>query len=360
METFERKAYEKLASWKDSSQGSTALLIGGARRVGKSTIAEEFGRRNYASYMLVDFSKAPDDVLGYFVDLRNDLDAFFMYLSSFYGVELHRKAMRLFREYMLVGGMPQAVSKYVETHDFSKVDNVKRNILRLHRQDISKHGGSDRIRITRIFDNLVGQLSKKEKKFNITSLGKEAKTRDYEDAFFWLSDASITNDCFNSTDPSVGLSISEDHSTVKCYAADTGLLTTLALADSEQTGSNLYRDILLERIEINEGMLAENVVAQLLWTNGHRLFFYSRSDRDDPSNRMEIDFLIVEPYENAAMKYRVSPIEVKSSKNYRTVSLDKFKTKLDKKVGTRYVLHPKPLVVENDVVKLPIYMAGLL
>ena len=254
--------------------------------------------------MLVDFSKAPDDVLDYFVDLRNDLDAFFMYLSSFYGVELHRrdsliifdevqlypkareaikqlvadgrydyietgslvsirenvkdilipseeesirlnpmdfdeflwalgekplstliadsfkkrrplpdslhrKAMRLFREYMLVGGMPQAVSKYVETHDFSKVDNVKRNILRLYRQDISKHGGSDRIRITRIFDNLVGQLSKKEKKFNITSLGKAAKTRDYEDAFFWLSDAFITNDCFNSTDPSVGLSISE-------------------------------------------------------------------------------------------------------------------------------------------------------
>ena len=304
METFERKAYEKLASWKDSSQGSTALLIEGARRVGKSTIAEEFGRRNYASYMLVDFSKAPDDVLGYFVDLRNDLDAFFMYLSSFYGVELHRrdsliifdevqlypkareaikqlvadgrydyietgslvsirenvkdilipseeesirlnpmdfdeflwalgekplstliadsfkkrrplpdslhrKAMRLFREYMLVGGMPQAVSKYVETHDLSKVDNVKRNILRLYRQDISKHGGSDRIRITRIFDNLVGQLSKKEKKFNITSLGEKAKTRDYEDAFFWLSDAFITNDCFNSTDPSVGLSISE-------------------------------------------------------------------------------------------------------------------------------------------------------
>ena len=98
-------------------------------------------------------------------------------------------------------------------------------------------------------------------------------------------------------------------------------------------------------------MLAENVVAQLLRVNGHRLFFYSRSDRDDPSNRMEIDFLIVEPYENAAMKYRVSPIEVKSSKRYRTVSLDKFKAKFDKKVGTRYVLHPKPLVVENDVVQ---------
>ena len=154
MEAFERKAYEKLASWKDSSQGSTALLIEGARRVGKSTIAEEFGRRNYASYMLVDFSKAPDDVLGYFVDLRND--------------------------------------------------------------------------------------------------------------------------------------------------------------------------------------------------------------RDDPSNRMEIDFLIVETYENAAMKYRVSPIEVKPSDHYHTVSLDKFKAKFDKKVGTRYVLHPKPLVMENDVVKLPIYMAGLL
>lgn len=114
METFERKAYEKLASWKDSSQGSTALLIEGAWRVGKSTIAEEFGRRNYASYMLVDFSKAPDDVLGYFVDLRNDLDAFFMYLSSFYGVELHRRdSLIIFDEVQLYPKAREAIKQLV-------------------------------------------------------------------------------------------------------------------------------------------------------------------------------------------------------------------------------------------------------
>ena len=455
MEVFERKGYRKLEEWASTSQGTTALLVEGARRVGKSTLVEEFGHRNYRTCLTVDFSKAPNEVLEYFRDLRNDLDSFFMYLSSFYGVELHkrqsliifdevqlypkareaikqlvadgrydyietgslvsirenvkdilipseeesirldpmdfeeflwalrekplstaiadsfhqrkplpdllhRKAMRLFREYMLVGGMPQAVSAYIKTHDFGKVDRVKRTILKLYREDIAKHGGTNKLRITRIFDNLVGQLSKKEKKFNVTSLGKDAKSRDYDDAFFWLSDAFITNDCCHSTDPSVGLSISEDHSTVKCYVADTGLLTTLALADSATTGNSLYRDILLERIEINEGMLTENVVAQLLRTSGHRLFFYSRNDRENPDNRMEIDFLITEPYKHAAMKHRVSPIEVKSSKRYRAISLDKFKNKFNKKVGTRYILHPRPLSVEGDIVKLPLYMAGLL
>lgn len=452
---FERKAYQRLVEWKNTAKGSTAMLIEGARRVGKSTVAEEFGRENYSSTIVIDFAQAPDDVLGFFRDLRNDLDTFFMYLSAFYDIELHErdsliifdevqlypkaresikqlvadgrydyvetgslvsiresvsgilipseedsmrmnpmdfdeflwamgekplsavignafteqkalpeslhsKALRLFREYMLVGGMPQAVSAYIETHDFGAVDKAKRLILKLYREDIVKHGGSDRRRVTRIFDNLVGQLSKKEKKFNITALGGNAKSRDYDDAFFWLSDAFITNDCFNSTDPSAGLSISEDHATVKCYMADTGLLVTLALANADVTGNNIYRDILLGRISINEGMLTENIVAQLLRASGHRLFFYSRSDRKNTANRMEIDFLIVEPYRNAALKSRVSPIEVKSSARYTTRSLDKFKDKFGKQVGVRYVLHPKALSVEGDVVRLPLYMAGQL
>lgn len=452
---FERKAYRRLVEWKERSQGRTAMLVEGARRAGKSTVVEEFARRNYASYILVDFSTAPDDVLEYFRDLRNDLDSFFMYLAAFYGVELHRrnsliifdevqafplargaikqlvadgrydyvetgslvssrenvkdivipseeesmrlnpldfdeflwtlgekpladaiarsyaartplpdslhrKAMRRFREYMLVGGMPQAVAAYLPAQDFAAVDRVKRMIIRLYREDIAKHGGADRQRITRIYDTLPGQLSKKEKKFTLSALGKGARRRDYADAFFWLSDAFITNDCFNATDPGVGLSISEDHSTVKCYVADTGLLATMSLADADTTDGNVYRDILLGRIQINEGMLTENVVAQLLLARGHRLFFYSRSDRDDAAGRMEIDFLIVEPYRNAAMKPRVSPIEVKSSKRYSTVSLDKFAAKFGKKVGTRYILHPAPMRADGDVVRLPLYMAGLL
>lgn len=181
---------------------------------------------------------------------------------------LHRKAMRLFREYMLVGGMPQAVQKYINTRSFEDVDEVKRDILTLYRNDIAKHSGTATHRVTSVFDNIDGQLSKHEKRFNIASLGKNARMRDYEDAFFWLSDAFITNNCFNSADPDVGLKINEDRTTVKCYMADTGLLVTHALASSGAT----YRDMLLEKIGQNEGMFTENIVAQQLRAHGRELF----------------------------------------------------------------------------------------
>nr|WP_236034472.1 MULTISPECIES: DUF4143 domain-containing protein [Bifidobacterium] len=117
---------------------------------------------------------------------------------------------------------------------------------------------------------------------------------------------------------------------------------------------------MLGRIAVNEGMLVENVVAQLLHAGGHRLYFYSRSSRDDASSTMEIDFLIVARYPNAAMKPRISPVEVKSGTRYRTVSLDKFRSKFKQRVGLEYVLHPKPLEVKGDRRYLPLYMAGLL
>lgn len=452
---LKRKAYQKLLNWKQQSSGSTALLIEGARRVGKSSIAEEFGKNEYESYLMIDFTFAPDDVIGYFTDMRNDLDSFFLYLSAYYQVSLHdrksliifdevqafpkareaikqlvadgrydyietgslmsirknvqnilipseerpmrldpfdfeeflwamnekpmadaiedsfvrrkpmpvslhRKAMRLFREYMLVGGMPQAVQKYIDTRSFSDVDEVKRDVLTLYRNDIAKHSGTATRRVTSIFDNIAGQLSKHEKRFNIASLGKNARMRDYEDAFFWLSDAFITNNCFNSADPNVGLKINEDRTTVKCYMADTGLLVTHALASSGTTSEDIYRDILLEKIGLNEGMFTENIVAQQLRSHGRELFFYSRSDRTDASQNMEIDFLIVEGYENAGLKPRVSPLEVKSSKRFSTSSLDKFKRKFNKQIGNQYIACPKELSVEGDRIVLPLYMVGCL
>jgi len=183
---------------------------------------------------------------------------------------------------------------------------------------------------------------------------------DYEDAFFWLSDAHITNDCFNSTDPNVGLKINEDRTTVKCYMADTGLLVTHALAASSTTPESIYRDILLGKIGLNEGMLTENLIAQQLRARGHELFFYSSYSREDALSRAEIDFLIVAGYANAAMRARVSPIEVKSSKRYSTASLDKFKARFGKNIGTQYLICPKELSVNEDRVTLPLYMGGLL
>lgn len=457
---LKRKAYERLLSWKRNRRGATALLVEGARRVGKSTLVEDFGRREYASCLVIDFYQAPAEVKGYFEEYRTDFDTLFLYLSVYYGVTLHerdtlvvfdevqtfpqarglikylvadgrydyietgsllsirqnvadivipseeeafaldpldfeeflwgmgdeqlaqlirrqfelreplpdalhRRAMGLFREYMLVGGMPQAVSTYVEQRAFRPVDDVKRQILQVYRNDVARFAHGQEFRVVGVLDGIPGQLSKHEKRFVLSSLGKSARMRTYEEAFFWLSDARIANICFACNDPAVGLAFNADRASLKCYLADTGLLVSLAFADGERTDESVYRAVLRGDVGINEGMLAENAVAQALRANGHRLFFYSQNakqpaageERSEADKRMEIDFLIVEPYADAAGKPRVSPIEVKSSKRYTTTSLDRFKDKFGKRVGTRYVLHPGQMRERGDCVELPLYMA---
>ena len=448
---LERKAYKKMLEWKLDSDGSTALLIEGARRVGKSTLARQFGKNEYSSCVFIDFVDAPSGIRELFDDLADDPDSFFLYLSAITSTPLyerdtlivfdevqsfpkareairrlvadgrydyvetgslvsirenvkdiripseersmslepldfeefcqamgeaqlahairsafdrrhalpdalHKKATRLFREYMLVGGMPQAVQTYVDSRDFGATDRIKRDILALYRNDIAKHAGTARARVTAVFDQIPSQLSKHEKRFTLSSLGKNARSRDYEDAFFWLSDARITNDCFNSTDPSVGLGLNEDRTYVKCYMADTGLLVSLAFSDKDALSDGVYRDVLLGKIDINEGMLVENVVAQALRANGHRLFFFTQYD-PERKRSYEIDFLISQPYPSASMHSRISPIEVKSGASYGTRSLDRFRPKFGKRVGLEYVLHPRQLRVDGDRLYLPLYMA---
>ena len=452
---FKRRAYDKLLTWKSESQGSRAMLIEGARRVGKSTLARAFAENEYSSHLIVDFSVAPEDLKSLFMDHRADLDSFFMYLQAFTGVELarrdslivfdevqrfpparelikqlvadgrydyletgslisirrnvegivipseetslrlsplnfeeflwaagedqlaalirdsfkkkaplpeaiHHKAERLFREYVLVGGMPQAVEAYLQERDFGKVDRVKRDILRLYDADIEKFGGSDALRIRRVFSTLPGQLARHEKKFKLAALDKNARSREYSDAFFWLSDACISSTCLSVDDPSVGLAASTNESMFKCYMADTGLLVSKLFADNDETPHEVYRDILLGKLEINEGMFTENVVAQQLAASGHGLYFYSKTDREDSSNTMEIDFLVTAGYDDAAGRMRVSPVEVKSTKRYGAKSIEKFKAKFASRVGARYILHPKPMSTDGDLVRLPLYMAHLI
>ena len=452
---FKRRAYDNLLRWKHESNGTRALLLEGARRVGKSTLAEEFAEKEYAAHLVIDFSEASDDLKMLFREYRSDVDSFFMYLQAFTGVSLprrnslivfdevqrfpparefvkqlvadgrydyletgslisirrnvegivipseetslrlnplnfeeflwatgeeqlavvirssfesksplpeaiHRKAERLFREYMLVGGMPQAVDAYLSERDFGKVDKVKRDILSLYRGDIEKFGGADALRIRRVFSTLPGQLARHEKKFVLSALDRNARSREYADAFFWLADACVSVTCIGVDDPSVGLAATADEGVFKCYMADTGLLVCQLFADNAETPHELYRDILLGKLEVNEGMFTENVVAQQLAANGHGLYFYSRRDRDNNANTMEIDFLITAGYDDAAGRMRVSPIEVKSTKRYGAKSLEKFKEKFGSRVGMRYILHPKPLQVEGDLARLPLYMAHLL
>lgn len=450
---MKRKIYEKILNWKENSKGKTALLIDGARRVGKSYIVEEFAKQNYKSYILIDFNKAPNDVKQLFDNYLNDLDNLFLYLSNYYNIDLferesliifdevqlyprarsaikylvadgrydyietcslvsirenvenilipseeqhlkmypldfeeflwamdnnslmdliikcfnekktlgqalHRKAMDYFRQYMIVGGMPQAVEEYINTKNFNKVDQIKRNILDLYRDDIKKHAGKYSLRVENIFDEIPSQLQKHEKKFNITSLSKNAKNRDYNDAFLWLDDAMIVNRCFNTTDPSIGLSLNKDNSSMKCYMADTGLLISHSFDEKGLVEEEIYKKILFDKLEYNNGMILENIVAQMLYTNGHKLFFYSNSSRKDASDRMEIDFLIKKS--SITSRHNISPIEVKSGKNYTLVSINKFINKYGEQLNIPYVIHTSDLKEENGIIYIPIYMTVLL
>ena len=445
---FKRKIYEELIKWKRISNGSTALLIDGARRVGKSYIAEEFAKNEYKSYILVDFGNVPNDVLHLFAQESSDLDLFFAKLSAFYGIKLfkrdslivfdevqqfprarqlikylvadgrydyletgslirlkknvqdiiipseeehiemfpmdfeeflwamgdtvtvplikacfeskkplgqalHRKIMNDFRQYVLVGGMPQSVAAYLNGKDFEASDMAKRRILKLYHDDVSKFAEGYEDKVFALFDGIPAQLSKKEKKYKLSSLGKKARFRSYEDSFVWLNESMIVNTCFNATDPNVGLALSADHSTQKCYMADTGLLVTQTFMDKAFTENGLYRAILFDKLSINEGMIMENVVAQMLRTHGHKLYFYSRSDATNRKNDMEIDFLITEGK-------KICPIEVKSNNYVSHSSLDKFRDKFSSKIGNSYILYSKDVIVKDGIIHLPIYMAMFL
>lgn len=450
---MDRKIYKELIGWKQDGAGKTALLIDGARRVGKSYIAEKFAKEEYKSYILIDFNRISEEVKDLFMNYLNDLDTLFMYLSSYYNVKLfehesliifdeiqlfpraraaikylvadgrydymetgslmsikknvndivipseerhikmypmdfeeflwalenntimdmiknnyerkkpmgqamHRKAMDYFRQYMIVGGMPQAVQTYLETRDFDKVDRVKRDILTLYRADIVKHAYGYERKVESIFDEIPAQLQKHKKKFKLSSLKKEARFRDYEDALFWLDDAMIVNICFNSTAPDIGLKLNMDRMTLKCYMGDTGLLISHAFDENGIVSEEIYKKLLFDKLEVNKGMIIENIVAQMLVASGHKLYFYSNPSRDDKESRMEIDFLIAKS--KITNRHNISPIEVKSSKNYTLSSLRKFIKKYKEQMYHPYVVHADDLREEDGIVFLPLYMTPLL
>lgn len=449
---MERKIYQRLKQWKEEG-GRTALLIDGARRVGKTHIALEFAKREYKTFLFIDFNRAGSAVKTLFNEGLEDLDTFFATLSALYNVRLyrreslvvfdevqlfpraraaikylvedgrfdyletgslmsikrnvrdivipseeehvrmfpmdfeeflwalgnetlmpfiqecfankralgqalHHKAMELFRQYMIVGGMPQVVDDFARNRDFALADRVKRTILDLYRADIAKHAVGYETRVRSIFEEIPSQLQKHEKKFRLSSLKKEARFRDYKDALFWLDDAMVINTCYNSTEPNVGLNLSSERTTLKCYMADTGLLLSHAFDEKAIVSQGIYPQLLFEKLEINKGMLVENIVAQMLAASGHKLYFYSNSSREDAASRMEIDFLIAGS--TLSSRHNISPIEVKSGKNYTLSSLKKFMSKYAGMLQTPYVVHPRDMREEGGIVFLPYYMVPCL
>lgn len=449
MVIFKRKIYNKLLDWKQNSSGKKALLIEGARRIGKSTITEVFAKNEYKSYIIIDFNKASNIVKEAFNNYMNDLDTFFMILSSEYGVKLHRresviifdeiqkypkaretvkyfvadgrydyietgslisikenikditipseeraikmypmdfeefawalgenqlieyirqcynnlkpleqgihsKSMLLFRQYMIVGGMPQSIAAFIENdRDFSKADSEKRDILNLYRNDIMRISAGYRSSVLAIYDQIPAFLSKSERRVIMSKIEKGATFPKYHDTFFWLSESMIANECFNCSDPNIGLSLNEDRTYVKCYMSDTGLLISHTFDETEISNGEFYKEILFGKLSINEGMFYENMIAQMLVASGHKLYFYVRYDETKHRNDIEIDFIISN---NSKLKYKIFPIEGKSTDRYSTNSLNKFSIKFRERIGGNIVIHPKNLKTEDNIIYIPAYM----
>ena len=208
------------------------------------------------------------------------------------GQALHRKAMDYFKEYLIVGGMPQAVLEYSTSRDFEKTDKIKRNILNLYREDIRKYSDELNLKVEQIFDTIPSQLQKHEKKFNISSLDENARYRNFEGAFYWLTDACLVNIAYNATEPNIGLGQRIDNNTLKCYMFDTGLLLSMTFNEKDIINEQIYKKILFDKLTFNEGLILENIVAQLLVSNNRKLYFFSRNDRENSNETMKIDFLI--------------------------------------------------------------------
>lgn len=441
---FRRKIYDKLLEWKTESDGRTALLIEGARRVGKSTVVEEFAKNEYESYILIDFSRASKAVKELFEDI-SDLDYLFLQLQLQYkvdlherrsliifdevqqcplarqaikalvadhrydyvetgslisikrnvkdilipseerkismypmdheeflwavgdtttipllkkvfdsgkpiGAQIHRKLMRDFRLYMLVGGMPQAVNEYIETNNFRKVDQIKRDILNLYEDDFKKIDPTGKL--SSLFDAIPAQLNKNASRYQVSSVLNGERAENILESIAELKDSKTVLVSYHANDPNAGMSNNKDLGKFKLFLSDTGLFTTLMFKDRDFTENLIYEKLLNDKLSANLGYLYENAVAQILTANGDALFYHTFMNESTRRN-YEIDFIL-------ARKNKVCPIEVKSS-GYKThASLDAFSRKFSDRILDKYLIYTKDFAKDEDIFCLPIYLVQFL
>lgn len=449
---LKRKLYATLLAWKKEG-GKRALLIEGARRIGKTTLVETFGKNEYKSCIVIDFAKANPQVNEYFETLLDDLDTFFMLISATYkttlypretliifdevqrfprareaikylvkdgrydyietgslisiqenvvgivlpseehsvkmypldfeefciafGEEqllpciqhaflnqtplptaLHQTAMRLFRLYLLLGGMPMSIVSFLGSNrDFLAADREKRAILRLYQEDIRKIRTALCEKVLTVYDQIPSLLSLHDKKVNFQELTEGARFTQYETAFTWLQEAMLINACMGCTDPNVGFALTRKAGNIKCYLSDTGLLLSHTFSERELENDHFYQQLLLDKLSINEGMFYENIIAQMLVSKGHKLYFYKHYNPKLHRADMEIDFILTN---ESKLKYKIFPIEVKSSSNYKTTSLTRFMEKFKDRIGGAYIIHPKNLVKKDNILCIPPYMTPYL
>lgn len=448
---FRRKAYAKLLQWKELAAGTSAVLLEGARRIGKSTIVEEFAKNEYDDYMILDFARENRDVQNLFIDDMDDLDSFFrnlfllkgrdlkgkncvlifdevqlfpqarqaikylvadgrydyietgslisirkniqnilipseeyrikMYPMDFeeylwalgdtvtfeaiksayekrkpLGDSIHRKIMKKFRTYMVIGGMPQAVSAFVEGKTFAQIDFIKRNILSLYEEDLAKYDRDNREKASVVFRTIPEQLENKNSHFKFSVIDKNARYQNYVDAVSFISESMMGNECINVTKPEVALELFADRSNFKLYMGDTGLLVTQIMKSRDETDEDLYKALIIDNLSINQGMVIENMVAQMLRASGHELYFHEYLYTPEDSVRekkYEIDFMTVK-------KKKICPIEVKSSGYMSHKSFDYLAKKYQLKMQDRYIIYTKDLKYKDEIMYIPIYMTMLI
>ncbi len=435
---LKRKIYDKLLAWKTDWAGKRALLVQGARRIGKSTIVEEFAKNEYETYILINFQTDLNKVESLFKNDISDLDTFFRNLSLIYGTRLmarktliifdevqlfpfarqsikqlvadgrydyietgslitlkqnvenilipseeksinmypldfeeflwakgdfvtadiirdcfanlkplgqsvHRKVLKDFMLYVAVGGMPQAVVELLESNDFSRVDEVKRDILKLYRDDLKKLDSKYRFSTSLILDAIPSELSTQSKLFRSVVLGKNSRASKTYSSYEAIKDSMIVNIANNCSDPGVGMNRTKDFSRQKIYMGDTGLLVTAIFADSKELiEQSIYKQLIVDKLGVNIGMVMENAVAQVLVSSGYELFFHK-------FERYEVDFLLSDGK-------KLLPIEVKSSSYSSHKSLDKFQEKYSDRVKTSYVIYGKDIKREGNTTYIPFYM----
>lgn len=442
--TFKRKIYDKFLEWKKNSDGKTALLVEGARRIGKSTIVEEFAKNEYESYILIDFTKASKEVLNLFDDI-SDLNYLFLRLQLIYHKELHqrksliifdevqfcpkarqaikhlvadhrydymetgslisirknvkdilipseerqvqmypmdfeefkwalgdtvtikllresfekyqplgddlnRRMMRDFRLYMLIGGMPKAVSTYIETNNMRLVDEEKRDILRLYESDFMKIDSTGKAAM--LFKSIPSQLEKNASRYQVSSVLENQRNSTVLELISEMESSKTVLVSYKSDDPNAGLTRTKDLENFKLFVCDTGLFTTMLFKDKNFTENIIYEKLLSDKLSVNLGYLYKNIVAQILKANGNSLFYYTFLDEKSRHN-FEIDFLL-------ARNNKVCPIEIKSS-GYKThASLDAFSEKYSSRILNKYLVYTKDLGKDKDVFSVPVYMTMFL
>jgi hypothetical protein len=265
---------------------------------------------------------------------------------------VHRSVMEQFKTYMLTGGMPQAVSKYVETHDMVAVETVKKVILDLYRDDMSKIGGSAGTKARAIFEEIPSMLSTHRKNFRPGMIKKNSRQTYFAPGIEWLTSARICEKCKLTTDPDLTGNLNNGEP-FKCYLLDTGLLMSLAFDNGVLSMPEVYSAFTKGRLSINEGMLFENVAAQLLRSSGKELHYVELKKKKDDKNVYEIDFVLPKGK-------KITPVEIKSSTSSKHDSLDFFMKKYAKRIDGAVIIHSKNMRSEGRILYLPIYMTSLM